>query len=160
MNKFVIFVMMILFININNKKVFESCLSKASLKKVWERIGKFDDLTWVDENIQIKLEHKSNFLPTRVFKFGDLTVHEKLLINENLQNQKSVTYKFVKGFEAFKVDNYVAKLTAKRITLTNETFVSWECDFDLRNGQDGEYDKLENLFKNTISKISNFFLIN
>eukprot|EP01080_Neovahlkampfia_damariscottae_P008726 gene8726-674_t len=133
-------------------EVFRSCLVEAKLEDVWKVIGKFDDLGFVSPDIQITMEEVDN-TKRRCFPFGEVNLKEELLETINNSNHCMVKYNFVKGFEGFKVDNYVANFSAFRNTYDNSTFVIWKCTFDLRTGFEDEKNKIEALFETTISNL-------
>jgi hypothetical protein len=136
-------------------KIHRSCVANGPYEKVWSAIGNFGNLKWMDSTINIELDYPRNgFFPRRAFRFGPVLIKENLIAAKNETDVSFVKYDFETGFEAFKVDNYIAILTVRRITNSDTTFVSWETTFDLRNGEEGEKEKLDGLFTSTIQKIS------
>lgn len=153
----ILFLIILYIVNINSIKIYHSCVVDAPIENVWKIIGNFEDLTWNSPHIKIEIEYPEKTTIRRKFLFGNTLVKENLLSKINQNNYKFLKYDFEKGNEAFKVDDYVAKLSAKRVTDSNKTFVVWETRFKLRKGEEQEKEKINELFYKTISKLTKLF---
>lgn len=136
-------------------QVYESCIAKSDIKTVWKKIGDFSNLSWMNPEIKIMIDYPiPGFLPRRTFRFGPQVVKEQMISARNETNSNFVKYEFEKDFEAFKVDNYVAKLSVQRSTVDKISFVIWEAQFDVRKNEEEEAEKIKTLFKTTIEAVS------